>query len=97
METLLERLVALNAKRAAEEAKREKDAEVAALRAQLARQIAPSLSFYAPKVFNLTTGSRALDPRNGSPSSTWPFYLESYAAIAALQAGFVDDALALVE
>jgi uncharacterized protein (DUF608 family) len=68
-----------------------------ALRAQLARQIGPSLSFYAPKVFNLSSGSRALDPRNGAPSSTWPFYLESYAAIAALQAGFVDDAFALLQ
>ena len=68
-----------------------------ALRAQLARQIGPSLSFYAPKVFNLTSGSRALDPRNGAPSSTWPFYLESYAGIAALQAGFVDDAFALLQ
>jgi hypothetical protein len=68
-----------------------------ALRAQLQRQVAPSLSFYAPKVFNLTTDSRARDVRNGSPSSTWPFYLESYTAIAALQAGFAVDALALVQ
>ena len=68
-----------------------------ALRAQLERQVAPSLSFYAPKVFNLSSGARAVDPRNGQPSSTWPFYLESYTALAALQAGFVDDALALLQ
>ena len=66
------------------------------LRAQLALQVAPSLSFYAPKVFNLTSKSRAIDPHNGNPSSTWPFYLESYTAIAAMQAGFVDDALELL-
>jgi len=67
-----------------------------ALRAQLVRQVAPSFSFFAPKVFNLTSGARAVDPRNGRVSSTWPFYLESYTALAALQAGAVDDALALV-
>ena len=69
----------------------------AALRAQLARQVAPSASFYAPKVFNLTSRSRAIDPGSGRPSSTWPFYLESYTALAALQAGFVDDSLALLQ
>ena len=72
------------------------NATAASLRAQLALQVAPSLGWYAPKVFNLTSGARAVDPRSGAPSSTWPFYLESYTALAALQAGFVDDGLALL-
>lgn len=67
----------------------------AALQVQLQQQVARSYSFYAPKVFNLTSGSRAIDPRNNNPSSTWPFYLESYTALAAIQAGFVDDGLAI--
>jgi non-lysosomal glucosylceramidase len=66
------------------------------LAAQLARQVAQSYSFYAPKVFNLTSGARAIDPRNSGVSSTWPFYLESYTALAAVQAGFVDDGLAVM-
>lgn len=67
------------------------------LLAQLTRQVALSAGFYAPKVFNLSSTSRALDPRNGAPSSTWPFYLESYTAIASMQAGYLDDGLALME
>jgi non-lysosomal glucosylceramidase len=64
-----------------------------ALAAQLRLQVGASYSFFPPKVYNLTTNSRAIDPSNGNPSSTWPFYHESYLALAALQAGFVDDAL----
>lgn len=73
------------------------NATLAALTAQLQIQVAPSYSFFAPKVFNVTSGSRARDPRSGSPSSTWPFYLESYTALAALQAGYVEDALAMLK
>lgn len=69
-----------------------------ALAAQLRMQVAASYSFYAPKVWNLTTQSRAIDPRDGhSASSTWPFYLESYTALAAFQAGYVDDALQMLK
>jgi hypothetical protein len=38
-----------------------------------------------------------LDPRNGNAASTWGFYLEGYTAGLAIQAGYVDDALALIE
>lgn len=72
------------------------NATLSSLDAQLRLQVAPSYSFFAPKVFNTSSGARARDPRSGSPSSTWPFYLESYTALAALQAGFVDDALAIL-
>jgi non-lysosomal glucosylceramidase len=68
----------------------------AALAAQLRSQVAGAIGFYPAKVWNLTSGARAVDPRNGNPSSTWPFYLESYTALAAIQAGFVDDGLAVL-
>jgi non-lysosomal glucosylceramidase len=71
-----------------------------ALAAQLLTQVAQSYSFYAPKVWNLTAQSRAYDPRydpDTHPSSTWPFYTESYTAIAAIQAGYVDDGLKLLK
>ena len=74
------------------------NATLASLASQLQLQVAPSFSFFAPKVFNVTAGARARDPNNGNPSSTWPFYLESYTgtALAAMQAGFVDDGIAVL-
>ena len=70
---------------------------VSSVRAQLARQVGVTYDFYPPKVFNLSSASSALDPRSGNPASTWQFYLESYTAATAIQAGFVDDGLAIAE
>ena len=61
------------------------------------------------QVYNISTNFSGIDPTScssggsGGPggsckeASTWPFYLESYTAAAAIQAGFVEDGLALIE
>lgn len=73
------------------------DTVASSIVAQLQTNVGSSFSFYAPKVWNLTSQSRAIDPTNGHPSSTWPFYLESYTALAAAQAGYVNDSLAILQ
>jgi len=53
-----------------------------------------------PKVYNVSTNCSAVGPRaqdKGKLASTWPFYLECYTAAAAMQAGFVEDGLSLIE
>ena len=46
--------------------------------------------------YNLSSNASAIDPRNGNQASTWPFYLESYTAAAAIQAGYLADGLDLI-
>jgi len=69
---------------------------VSAMRSQLVTHVAESYNFYPPKVYNLTSHSSAIDPRNGDEASTWPFYLESYTATAAIQAGYLEDGLEVI-
>ncbi len=71
-------------------------AVVSSMHQQLATHVACSYNFYPPKVYNLSTMSSALDPGNHNEASTWPFYLESYTAAAAIQAGFLEDGLDLI-
>lgn len=59
----------------------------------LRTSIQDSRDYYAPKVYNIRTGQ---DMDNAS-SRCWPFYLDSYGAMAAIQAGFVDDGLSVLE
>lgn len=65
--------------------------------AQLQSNISRSPDFYAPKVWLLTDHKAMTDPRRpkdrNARSTCWPFYLESYTAMAAIQAGYVDDGL----
>ncbi len=65
--------------------------------AQLQSNIAHSPDFYAPKVWSLTNHAAMTDPRRpndpNARSTCWPFYLESYTAMAAIQAGYVNDGL----
>jgi hypothetical protein len=68
--------------------------------AQLQSNIAHSQDFYAPKVWLVKENKAMNDPRRpddpNSDSSCWPFYEESYTAMAAIQAGYVDDGLAIL-
>ncbi len=65
--------------------------------AQLESNIARSPDFYAPKVWSLTNRAAMTDPRRpddpNAGSTCWPFYLESYTAMVAIQAGYVEDGL----
>ena len=65
--------------------------------AQLQSNVSHSPDFYAPKVWSLMNHAAMTDPgRPDDPnahSTCWPFYLESYTAMAAIQAGFVEDGL----
>ncbi len=65
--------------------------------AQLESNIAHSPDFYAPKVWALTNHAAMTDPRRpndpNAGSTCWPFYEESYTAMAAIQAGYVEDGL----
>eukprot|EP01052_Picozoa_sp_SAG31_P006515 SAG31_NODE_300_length_18109_cov_47.887285_20_plen_582_part_00 len=72
------------------------DTIVSSLRQQLVTHVAHSYNFYPPKVYNLSTMSSALDPGNHNEASTWPFYLESYTATAAIQAGYLEDGLDII-
>jgi len=56
---------------------------------QLRTAVASSPDFYAPKVWDLEM-KRGVDMPD---SRTWPFYLESYTAMPAIQMGYVADGL----
>lgn len=49
--------------------------------------------YYAAKVYNMRT-QQALD---NAGSRCWPFYLDSYGAMAAIQAGYVEDGLEIMQ
>lgn len=65
-------------------------------RASVVSQFKISLSktpdYYANKVWDIGRG-HGIDNRG---SQCWPFYLESYTAYAAMQAGYYDDALEIM-
>ncbi len=49
--------------------------------------------YYAAKVYNMRT-QQALD---NAGSRCWPFYLDSYGGMAAIQAGYVEDGLEILQ
>ncbi len=59
---------------------------------QLRTAVARSSDFYAPKVWDVDM-DRGVDMPD---SRTWPFYLESYTAMTAIQLGHIDDGLAIM-
>lgn len=62
------------------------------LRTQLTTSVRNTPNYYAPKIWDLEM-QRGVD----SPSSRcWPFYLESYTAMAAIQSGFLSDGLEIM-
>ncbi|MBN1902614.1 hypothetical protein JW926_14915 [Candidatus Sumerlaeota bacterium] len=65
----------------------------ASLISQFKTSLASSPDFYANKVFDLNL-MRGVDMPG---SQCWPFYLESYTAMAALQAGYVDEGLDIMK
>lgn len=60
-----------------------------AIKEELRISVKNSPDFYAPKVWDLEM-QRGVDMPG---SRTWPFYLESYTAMAAIQLGFITDGL----
>ncbi|MCQ2426199.1 MAG: carbohydrate-binding protein [Lachnospiraceae bacterium] len=62
------------------------------LNAFLRTAVQNSGDYYAPKVFNIRT-QQNMDAAN---SSCWPFYLDSYGAMAAIQAGYPEDGLEIL-
>jgi len=64
--------------------------------AQLKTNVSHSPDYYAPKVWLIKEGKAMNDPHmqaDNGDSTCWPFYLESYTAMTAIQAGYVDDGL----
>lgn len=60
---------------------------------QLRTAVVGSPDFYAPKVWDLDM-KRGVDMPG---SRTWPFYLESYTAMAAIQMGYLADGLDIMQ
>jgi hypothetical protein len=71
-----------------------------ALAAQMETNILGSPDYYAPKVWDIAAKHAMLDPKRpgqkNTDSTCWPFYLESYTALPAIQAGYVTDGLSLL-
>ena len=72
----------------------------ASLVAQFKTNVGNSAEFYAPKVWNIADNQAMQDPNrkkdHNNDSTCWPFYLESYTAMAAIQAGYVQDGLEIL-
>ena len=67
---------------------------------QFKSNISDTPDYYAPKVWDLTNRRAMRDPRRPddphNDSTCWPFYLESYTAMAAIQAGYAEDGLEIM-
>lgn len=59
------------------------------LETQFKESLSKTPDFYANKVWDLNLG-HGIDKKG---SQCWPFYLESYTALAGMQAGYFDDAM----
>ena len=59
----------------------------------LRTSVQKSNDYYAPKVYNLRTEQDMDNPG----SRCWPFYLDSYGGMAAMQAGYLEDGLEILE
>jgi len=72
----------------------------ASIVAQLKSNVGNSPDYYAPKVWLLKEGKAMNDPSRpadpNSDSTCWPFYLESYTAMTAIQQGYLDDGLEIM-
>jgi len=64
----------------------------ASLITQFKTSVGSSPNYYAPKIWDLEL-NRGVDMPG---SQCWPFYLESYTAMAAIQAGYVEDGLEIM-
>jgi non-lysosomal glucosylceramidase len=62
------------------------------IRTQLTTSVQNTPNYYAPKVWDIEMQRGVDDPG----SQCWPFYLESYTAMAGVQAGFLDDGLEIM-
>jgi uncharacterized protein (DUF608 family) len=69
------------------------DEAKSAIEEQLNTSVKGSPDFYAPKVWDLEM-QRGVDMPG---SRSWPFYLESYTAMPAIQLGYVDDGLDIMK
>ena len=69
------------------------DEAKSAIETQLKTSVKASPDFYAPKVWDLEM-QRGVDMPG---SRSWPFYLESYTAMPAIQMGYVDDGLDIMK
>lgn len=65
------------------------DSFVSHMNTFLRTSIQGSNDYYAPKVYNLRTGQ----DMDNVGSRCWPFYLDSYGGMAAIQAGYLEDGL----
>lgn len=65
----------------------------ASVLAQMKTSVSSAPSYYAPKVYDLNI-HRGID-KDGS--KCWPFYLESYTAMLAIQNGYVADGLEIMK
>ncbi len=59
----------------------------------LVTSVQKSNDYYAPKVYNIRTEQDMDNPG----SRCWPFYLDSYGGMAAMQAGYLEDGLEILE
>ncbi len=70
------------------------------LREQFKSNISATPDYYAPKVWDLANRRAMRDPRRPddphNDSTCWPFYLESYTAMAGIQAGYAEDGLEIM-
>ncbi len=64
-----------------------------AIKAQFDISLSHTPDFYANKVWDMRLG-HGIDQRG---SQCWPFYLESYTAYTAIQAGYLDDGLNIMK
>lgn len=69
------------------------DQFVSHMKTFLQTSVQQSSDYMAPKVYNLRT-EQSLDWLS---SNCWPFYLESYGGMAAIQAGYLEDGLEILE
>ena len=63
----------------------------ASMISQCKSSLSKSPDYYANKVWDINL-NRGIDNRG---SQCWPFYLESYTALAGMQAGFYEDAFTI--
>lgn len=59
----------------------------------LRSSVQKSNDYFAPKVYNIRTEQ----DMDNSGSRCWPFYLDSYGGMAAIQAGYVEDGLEILQ
>jgi len=68
--------------------------------AQMRTNIIGAPDYYAPKVWSIKDNQAMRDPNRptdpNNDSTCFPFYLESYTAMPAIQAGYVEDGLSIM-